>query len=136
MANLTQEQANDLSAYFQDLSATIGSFREDNAATLAPADNDKLNDIEWQLADYSDEMAAQSVALVFNGDAQAAISQLNTVTGEIKTTLHGLRNLQNAIDVAAGIVTLGKAIVDKDPGEISTALTALYNCWTKAKKEG
>lgn len=136
MANLTQQQASDLSGYFRDLSETIGDFRDTNIATLSPEDNDRLNDIQWQVEDYSDDIAAGSVSLLFDGDVQTALNQLNSVTGEIKGTLRGLRNLQSAIDVAAGVVTLGKAIVDKDPGEITSALTNLYNCWTTAKSKG
>jgi hypothetical protein len=129
MATLTAQQANNLANNFLGLARAIGDYRFDNWNTLSKAENQKLGDFQWSILSYGEDILALSTALVMD-DVQDSLAQINNVTLEIKETIKSLNQLQKAINVAASIVSLGGAIVSKNPQAIVAGIQSVRETWT------
>jgi hypothetical protein len=129
MATLTAQQANNLANNFLGLAQAIGDYRFDNWNTLSKAENQKLGDFQWSILSYGEDILALSTALVMD-DVQDSLAQINNVTLEIKETIKSLNQLQKAINVAASIVSLGGAIVSKNPQAIVAGIQSVRETWT------
>jgi hypothetical protein len=57
------------------------------------------------------------------------LSAIKAVTGKIKATLERLDDIQQGIDTAAAMVTLGAAIISKNPLAIGGAIKGLVDGW-------
>ncbi len=129
MATLTAQQANNLANNFLGLAQAIGDYRFDNWNTLSKAENQKLGDFQWSILSYGEDILALSTALVMD-DVMDSLAQINKVTLEIKETIKSLNQLQKAINVAASIVSLGGAIVSKNPQAIVAGIQSVRETWT------
>lgn len=128
MAKLTAQQANDLANNFLGLAQAIGDYRFDNWNTLSKTENQKLGNFQWSILSYGEDILALSTALVMD-DVQDSLAQINKVTLEIKETIKSLDQLQKAINVAASIVSLGGAIVSKNPQAIVAGIQGVRETW-------
>lgn len=128
MAKLTALQANDLANNFLGLAQAIGDYRFDNWNTLSKTENQKLGNFQWSILSYGEDILALSTALVMD-DVQDSLAQINKVTLEIKETIKSLNQLQKAINVAASIVSLGGAIVSKNPQAIVAGIQGVRETW-------
>lgn len=128
MAKLTAQQANDLANNFLGLAQAIGDYRFDNWNTLSKTENQKLGNFQWSILSYGEDILALSTALVMD-DVQDSLAQINNVTLEIKETIKSLNQLQKAINVAASIVSLGGAIVSKNPQAIVAGIQGVRETW-------
>lgn len=128
MAKLTALQANDLANNFLGLAQAIGDYRFDNWNTLSKTENQKLGNFQWSILSYGEDILALSTALVMD-DVQDSLAQINKVTLEIKETIKSLNQLQKAINVAASIVSLGGAIVSKNPQAIVAGIRGVRETW-------
>lgn len=128
MAKLTSAQANALANDFLGLAQAIGDFRYDNWSTLSKTQNQQLSNLQWSILNYGEDVLALSTVLVMD-DVQASLDQINSITIEIKTTIQQLKDIQKAISIAAAIVTLGGAIISKDPSAIKGGVQGVIDSW-------
>lgn len=128
MAKLTSVQANALANDFLGLAQAIGDFRYDNWNELTKPQNQQLSSLQWSILNYGEDILALSTTLVME-DVQTSLDKINDITLEIRSTIQLLKDIQKAINVAAAIVTLGGAVISKDPSSISTALQGMVDSW-------
>lgn len=128
MAKLTSQQANDLANNFLGLAQAIGDFRYENWNVLSKAENQRLGNSQWSILNYGEDILALSTILVMD-DAQTSLTQINDVTTQIKGTIKNLQNIQKGINVAASIVTLGAAIISKNPQAIVDSISGVVETW-------
>jgi len=62
-------------------------------------------------------------------DVQTSLAQINNVTAQIKGTIKNLQNIQKGINVAASVVTLGAAIISKNPETVASAISGAVHAW-------
>jgi hypothetical protein len=129
MAQLTSQQANDLANNFLVLAQSVGDFRINNRSSLTVEDNQKLANWQWSIMNYGEDILAFSTTLVMN-DVQTSLTQINDVASKIKGTIQTLQNIQKGINVAAAIVTLGAAIISKNPLTIADAISSVSDAWS------
>lgn len=128
MAKLTSVQANALANDFLGLAQAIGDFRYDNWNELTKPQNQQLSSLQWSILNDGEDILALSTTLVMD-DVQTSLDKINNITLEIRSTIQQLKDIQKAINVAAAIVTLGGAVISKDPSSISTALQGMIDSW-------
>ena len=128
MPTLTAQQASDLSNNFLGLAQAIGDFRYDNWTTLSKNDNQNLGNLQWSILNYGEDILAMSVTLVM-ADVDGSLAQISSITQQIKGTISTLQQAQKAINVAASIVTLGGAIVSKNPKAIAGGIQGVVGAW-------
>ena len=128
MANLTSQQANNLANNFLGLAQAIGDFRYENWNTLSKSENQKLGNFQWSILNCSEDILALSTTLVMK-DVGISLKQINEVTIQIKGTIENLKNIQKGIDLAASIVTLGGAIISKNPQTIADSIAGVVDTW-------
>lgn len=128
MSKLTSVQANALANDFLGLAQAIGDFRYDNWNTLSKPQNQQLSNLQWSILNYGEDILALSTTLVMD-DVQTSLDKINGITVEIRSTIQLLKNIQKAINVAAAIVTLGGAVISKDPASVNTALQGMIDSW-------
>ena len=128
MAKLTSLQANILANNFLGLAQAIGDFRYENWNNLSKADNQKLGDFQRSILNYGEDILALSTTLVMD-DVQTSLAQINNVTAQIKGTIKNLQNIQKGINVAASVVTLGAAIISKNPETVASAISGAVHAW-------
>jgi hypothetical protein len=128
MAKLTAQQANDLANNFLGLAQAIGDYRFQNWNSLPKTENQRLGNFQWSILSYGEDILALSTALVMD-DVQDSLAQINQVTLEIKETIKSLDQLQKTINVAASIVSLGGAIVSKNPKAIVAGIQGVRETW-------
>lgn len=134
MAALTSQQANELANYFLAMAEAVGDYRYQNFDSLSASENKEIKDSLDFIRKSADELFTLSATLVMD-DAQTSLSTIREVTNQMKSTYKTLQNVQNAINIAASIVTLGKAILGKNPHQIGDATGKLVDCWKAAKKK-
>ena len=118
MVNPDTKQVFELSDYFDKLTNSIGEYVDFNKGNLAPADRNSLYDIEIDLARLAGEINMIGVNLVFQ-DVQAELLQLEKITEGVKGAVKKALAVQDAINIATGLVTLGTAIVSGNPKAIA-----------------
>lgn len=128
MSNLTAIQANRLANEFLSLAQSIGEFRYKNYDNLNNEENQKLRNYHWSVMNSSDDIFTLSANLVLE-DTEEALTEISGVSSEMKNTYKDLQNIQKAIDIAASVVTLGAAIISKNPQAIADSLSGLIETW-------
>lgn len=128
MENLTSQQATDLSNLLLDLNKSIEDFRFDGTKNFSDKQKQQLDDFMEQISESGQKILALSTTLVMN-DVQTSLSQINDVTNQIKGTIKNLQNIQKGINVAASIVTLGAAIISKNPQSIVDSISGVVDAW-------
>ena len=126
MGNLTQEQANDLANNFLVLAEEAGKFRINKKNKLTPLENQKLADWQWQIINYGEDIIALSVTLVME-DVQLSLTKIEQVTTQIKGTIETLKDIQKGIGIVAATVSLGAAILSKQPLAITESIAGLID---------
>jgi len=62
-------------------------------------------------------------------DVSTSLASIKTITGQIKSTLGTLKDIQKGIDITAVIVMLGAAIISQSPIAIAGAIQELAQRW-------
>ena len=132
MAKLTSQQANDLANNFLALAQAIGDFRYNNWKSLSKQQNQKLGSLQWSILNYGEDVLAFSTTLVMN-DVQTSLAQINAITTQIKGTIHSLKNIQKGIGLAAAVVTLGAAVISKNPESVGKAINGVVKSWNSLR---
>lgn len=128
MAKLTSQQANELANYFLGLAQAIGDYRFDNWSTLTKAENQKLGSLQWSILNYGEDILVLSTTLVMD-EVETSLAEMQAVTQDIKKTIHKLKSIQKAFDLASSIITLGGAILSKNPDAIGSEIKSLAKTW-------
>lgn len=133
MATLTSQQTNELANYFLAMAEAVGDYRYQNFDSLSAQENKEIKDSLEFIRKCANELFTLSATLVMD-DAQNSLSAIKEVTNQMKSTYKTLQDVQKAINMAASIVTLGKAILEKSPQQIADATVKLADCWNDTKK--
>ena len=128
MAELTSGQANELANSFLGLAQAIGDFRYNNWNSLSKSENKKLGNLQWSILNYGEDMLAFSTILVMD-DVENSLMEIRKITSQIKETIGSLHDIQKGINIAAAIVTLGAAIISRNPASIGDALGGVVDSW-------
>jgi len=129
MAKLTSKQANALAKDFLGLAQATGDFRFKNWDTLTKRENQKLSNLQWSMLNVGEDILAFSTTLVMD-DVKNSLTKINTISSKIRKTIKNLENIQKGIDVATAIVTLGAAIISKNPRSIVNAIDDVITTWS------
>lgn len=121
MANLNSQEANILSENFRELAKSINDFRFNNFNSLSKEENQNLDDLQESILNYGEDILARSTNLVMD-DVQESLKTIKDVTTKIKNTVQTLKDFQKGINIATSIVTLGAAIINKNPQSILNAI--------------
>src|SRR5262249_46384719 len=105
MAQLTVQQANDLSNQFLGLAQSIGTFRDLHWSDLTKDQHQLLANQHLSVLIYGEEILTLSTVLVMD-DALSALETIRGLTLQMRATLESLTDIQEGIHVAALIVTL------------------------------
>jgi hypothetical protein len=128
MANLTSAQANKLSDDFFTLGMAIGNFRYQNWERITMEENQELSVMQNKILRLGEDILAFSTTLVMD-EVTDSLAKISAITDEIKDTLVSLTTTQKGIDAAAAILTLGSAILQRDPMAIGNAIKDLFAIW-------
>lgn len=128
MGKLTSQQANELANYFLVMAQVVGEFREQNIDHLSKLQNKEIKDLQALLLKFSDDLYSLSATLVID-DVQTALSSIGEVINQMKNTYKSLQDVQKAIDIATSVVTLGEAIMGKNPKAITGAIGKIFDLW-------
>jgi hypothetical protein len=131
MSKLTSEEANQLSNNFLGLAQAVGDYRFKNWNSLSTNDNQKLASFQWSLLNHGEDILAFSTQLVFE-EVSESLQTIQSLTEKIQHTIIKLENIQKVINLATSAVTLGAAIISKDPKAITAGLNSFIQV---AKKD-
>ena len=126
MEKLTAKQANELANNFLGLAQAIGDYRYQNS--LPKQQNQKIKDLHWSVLNCADDLYTLSATLVMD-DVEQSLLAIATITKELQADYKKLQDVQNAINVAASIVTLGASLFSKNPQAIKESLSNLVSLW-------
>ncbi|MCW3107303.1 MAG: hypothetical protein JWQ09_1809 [Segetibacter sp.] len=117
MVNPDTQQVFALSDYFGKLANILGEYIDFNKGNTSADERNCLYDAEIELARLAGEINIIGVNLVFQ-DVQTMLTQLEKITEEVKKAVKRAIAVQDAINIAAGLVTIGTAIISRDPKAI------------------
>lgn len=122
--NLTSQEATKLANNFFALSVSLTDYLFEKWDTLTQAQRDKLINNIRKISNNGQKLLALSATLVVE-QSKASLNIIDTVTNNIKSDLQAIANVQKAINIATSIVTLGSALISKNPIAIVQAVTDL-----------
>ncbi len=128
MANLTSDQANQLSDNFYNLAIALADFRVVNWDRLTPEQRKELSDTQYAVIKCGEDILAYSTTLVMDEVADS-LGKINTITKDIKGTIKTLKDIQKGLNVAAGILVLGVAILNRDTMGIGNSIKDVFTTW-------
>jgi len=128
MAQLTSRQADDLANQFLALAQAIGDFRYNHWNDLSRVQHNRLASQHWSVLNYGEDILALSTALIMD-DVSSSLASLKTITGQIKSSLGALKDIQKGIGITTVIVMLGAAIISQSPIAIAGAIEELMKRW-------
>lgn len=134
MSKLTHQQAHDLGVEFSQMAEEIQNYREAQRDEISPEEDRILEMAVFDLLKQSNELLIQSAVFVMD-DAQESLHQIGVITQSIKKTLKKLDNIQRVIDVVTAFVTLGSAVVARNPETILETLGVLRKKAKELKPE-
>ena len=117
MVNPETQQVFMLSDYFGSLANSIGEYIDFNKGNMGVEERNRLYDAEIDLARMAGEINMIGVNLVFE-DVNDMLNQLEVITEGVKKAVKKALAVQDAINIATSLVTIGTAIVSKDPKAI------------------
>lgn len=106
-----------LSDYFGKLANAIGEYIDFNKGNMKADERNRMYDLEIDLQRFAGEINMIGVNLVFE-DVKAMLSQLEVITEGVKKAVKKALAVQDAINIAAGLVTIGTAIMSRNPKAI------------------
>jgi hypothetical protein len=128
MAILNSDQAKQLSDNFYFLGRAIGDFRYHNWDRLTLDENKELSDIQNSILRFGEDILAYATTLVMD-EVIDSLDKINTITTEINDTIKTLNNIQKGLNVAAAVLILGVAIMNRDTKGIGNSIKDVYETW-------
>lgn len=117
MINPDTQQVFMLSDYFGSLAKSIGEYIDFNKGNMSVEERNQLYDTEIDLARLAGEINMMGVDLVFD-DVKEMLTQLEIITEGVKLAVKKALAVQDAINIASGLVMIGTAIISKNPKAI------------------
>lgn len=117
MINPDKQELFELSDNFHQLGNALGAYIQNNKLALTDTKRNALNNDQIELLRISGQINLLGVALVFI-DLQDTINRLNDITTEVNNAVKKALAVQDAINLAASLVSIGTAIIAKDPQSI------------------
>lgn len=130
MAQLTSQQANDLAGQFLAMGQAIGDFRYLHWNILTMTQHQQLARLHSAVLNSGEDILALSTTLVLD-EVEASLATIRGITGQIKSTLATLGDIQQGIDLATSVVALGASVISRSPSRIEKALEDLVKRWKK-----
>ncbi len=124
MGKLKARQVHEIADHFLAIGRAISDYRYSNIKSLQDPLNKALKDLYWSVLNTADSLYTNSATLVID-DVEASLTTIRQISKEMQETFKTLIGIQEAIDRATGIVSLGSAILIKDPAAIKLALGKL-----------
>ena len=109
MANLNAEQVNKLGDHFFAMAQSIGEYRMKHKLTLSEDDKLILQVSYRRTIDYSDDLYTISATLVMD-DVENSLAEIELITIDINIKYKTLKDIQQVINIATSVVTLGASI--------------------------
>jgi hypothetical protein len=128
MANLNSDQSKQLSDNFYFLGRAIGDFRYHNWSRLTLDENKELSDLQNSILRLGEDILAFATTLVMD-EVVDSLEKINTITTEINGTIRTLNNIQKGLNVAAAVLVLGVAIINRDTKGIGNSIKGIYETW-------
>jgi len=128
MAKLTSQQVNELANYFLVMAQAVGDYRYQNFDNLSKEQNIEIKELLEFIRKCADDLFSLSSSLIMI-DVQTSLAAIGEVTNQMKITYKTLQDIQKAINIAASVATLGKAILNKDLHLIRNATEGLADKW-------
>jgi len=129
---LTKDQAYAIADSLAQASSLVLELRIRERPSLAPADQDLLEQYENHLDQMVALFRAYGISLIAEG-AEQARSDIEGAIAKGKAQLKRIADVKAAISAAAKLVDLGAAILSRDPLAIGEAAASLR---AKPEKEG
>jgi hypothetical protein len=117
---ITKEQARDIAKQFLDLSHNLGAYRFNNWDTLSQSQRQTIEDIEWDLLNYSSSFTTTAVGIALN-DMETDLKAISDATVKAKQVIQTIETVKKVIKVASALVVLGGAIASQNPSAIASA---------------
>lgn len=117
MVSPNAQQVFMLADYFGKLANAIGKYIDFNKGNISFEERNRLYDMEIELAQHAGAINMIGVDLVFE-DVSETLSQLEVVTEGVKASVKKALAVKDAINIATNLVTIGTAIVTRDPKAI------------------
>lgn len=114
MVNPNIQQVFLLSDYIGKLGNLLGEFIDFNKGNLNSEDRNSLYDSQIELARLAGEINITGVNLVFD-NLQLVLAELDKVTNGMKESVKKALAVENAIQIAAELITIGTAVVSNNP---------------------
>ncbi|SFT48637.1 hypothetical protein SAMN04489724_0956 [Algoriphagus locisalis] len=129
MANLTSDQAKQLSDNFYYLGMAIGDFRYENWERLSLDENKELSETQNMLLQTGEDILAFSTTLIMD-EVTESLQKINSISADIQGTIKTLRNIQKGLNIAAALLILGVAITNRDTKGIGDSIKNVYETWS------
>ncbi len=126
MGKLKAGQVHEIADHFLDIGRAIGDYRYSHIKDLQDPLNNVLKDLYWSVLNTADSLYTTSATLVID-DVEKSMVTISNISSEMQKTYKSLIGIQEAIDCATGILTLGVAILNKDPEAIKLAMGELID---------
>ena len=123
---LNSEETYKLANNFYDLTFSMTNYLVTNwnNPQLSISDRDKLIENIKMISSNSQKMLAQTTILEVE-NSKKSLADIEKATSDIKVVLVAIANIQKAINISAMVVTLGAAILTKNPEAIIGAVKGL-----------
>jgi len=113
------EQVFIISDYFNQLANLLGNYIDVNKGNLSDDQRNLLYDSQIDLSRFAGTINMLGVELVFE-DLQDTLEKIGEITDRIDKAVKKALAVQHAIDIATALVSIGNAIIAKDPKSIVT----------------
>ena len=123
----TQENAqfaNSLGALYQGIAQQMGTFLHANIDTMTQAQINILGDDQGRVLSFSNTFLTLSDKIAF-ANSDACFAAITQATAGINTDIKKIDNINKWITVAAGVITMGAAIVSGNLGGVGTGLESV-----------
>lgn len=121
---ISRNQARDIAKVFFDLSHELGAYRFTNWGHLTPTQRRQIEDIEWDLLNYSSNFVTTAVGIVLH-DMHKDLKAITDATAKAKKAVVTIQAVKDVLSVATALVVLGGAITSHNPLAIAGAAVDL-----------
>ncbi|MBV6644984.1 MAG: hypothetical protein KI790_06025 [Cyclobacteriaceae bacterium] len=126
MSNLTSEQLDQLADRLDEVSDAIREYVRTNFDNLSREDRKRLRSMASSITILAQNIEIQS-ALVAIPDFEEAVGRIEEATGAIKDFLDDLEKINKIIKISAAAISLGGAIISRNPAKVVAELEDLVN---------
>ena len=132
MSQCTAEQSREIARLFYNLSVSLGEYRFKNWDDLSEGELDNLESLESRLRNYASKFTAMAINISIDNLAEP-LNQIKEATKKADDAVKKLNQIRKVITIAKKTVSLGVAIISKDPFKIVQASADLLNITVQYK---